>query len=59
VITAALYSGAALFAVVALGCRWEIRSARSRKDAVPWVALMAASCCGSAMAALLLAGGAL
>jgi hypothetical protein len=54
----ALYSGAALFAVVALGCNWEIRTSRTRKAAVPWLALMFASCCGSAVAALL-AGGAL
>jgi len=58
VIRLALYSGAALFAAVALGCRREIRTSRSRKGAVPWLALMTASVCGSAVAALL-AGGAL
>jgi hypothetical protein len=52
----ALYSGAALFAAVALGCRWEVSVSRTRRDAFPWFSLMIASCCGSAVAALL-AGG--
>ena len=54
----ALFAGSALFGVVALGCRWEVRTSRTRRDAAPWLALMAASCLGSAMAALV-AGGAL